>query len=225
MLSPINWLAMCVMLMAGILLLSSIPVASLLLQIIMPGFSAGLMLAAHTLQGGGKINPGYLIAGFKRNSSELLTLGVISFIANAIIMILAAALMSVFVGASFIESISTLESGVVPSEEMFGGLMLMLLIMATLTMPLIMALWFAPSLIILNNLKAWDAFKTSFNACNRNIIPFLVYGLIGIPLIIMAAIPFGLGFIVLIPVFFCSIYCTWRDVFGENKMQAPVSSL
>ena len=222
--SPINWLAMCVILMAGILLLSTIPVASLLLQIIMPGFSAGLMLAAHALHRGERINIGYLIEGFKRNSNELLALGAISFVANAIIMVFAAALMSVFIGASFIETIKTLESGVVPSEEMLSGLMLMLLIMFTLTLPLIMALWFAPSLIILNNLKAWDAFKTSFNACNRNIIPFLVYGLIGIPLIIMAAIPYGAGFIVLIPVFFCSIYCTWRDVFGESKTQAPVSS-
>jgi len=215
--SPINWLAMCVILMAGILVLSAIPVASLLLQIVMPGFSAGLMLAAHALQRGENIHIGYLIEGFKRNSNELLSLGVISFIANAVIMVFAAALMSIFIGASFIETISNLESGVIPTEEMLTGMMLMLLIMVMLTMPLIMALWFAPSLIILNNMKAWDAFKTSFNACNRNIIPFLVYGLVGIPLIILAAAPFGLGFIILIPVFFCSIYCTWRDVFGATN--------
>jgi hypothetical protein len=216
--SPLNWVVMCVLLMLGIIVLSMIPVASLLVQVVMPGFSAGLMLAAHALQRGDPINIGYLWEGFRRNKNELLSLGVISFIANTIIMMIATIMISLFLGVSFITTISNLEAGTLPTEEMLGGLLLLLLILATLTMPLVMALWFAPSLVILNNLKAWDAFKTSFNACNRNLIPFLVYGLVGMVLIIIAAIPFGLGFIVLIPVFFCSIYCTWRDVFGETKI-------
>jgi Predicted integral membrane protein (DUF2189) len=216
--SPLNWVVMCVLLMLGIIVLSMIPVASLLVQVVMPGFSAGLMLAAHALQRGDPINIGYLWEGFRRNKNELLSLGVISFIANTIIMMIAAIMISLFLGVSFITTISNLEAGTLPTEEMLGGLLLLLLILATLTMPLVMALWFAPSLVILNNLKAWDAFKTSFNACNRNLTPFLVYGLVGMVLIIIAAIPFGLGFIVLIPVFFCSIYCTWRDVFGETKI-------
>jgi len=220
--SPLNWVAMCMLLMLGIIVLSMIPVASLLVQVLMPGFSAGLMLAAHALHRGEPINIGYLWEGFRRNKKELLSLGVISFIANTLIMVMAAIMASIFLGTSFIETISHLESGVIPSEEMIGGLMLLLLIMASLTMPLVMALWFAPSLIILNNLKAWDAFKTSFNACHRNLIPFLVYGLVGMVFIIIAAIPFGLGFIVFIPVFFCSIYCSWRDVFGETK--APTAT-
>lgn len=216
--SPINWLVMCVLLMAGILVLSMIPVASLLLQIVMPGFSAGLMLAAHASRRGEPINIGYLIAGFKRNSNELITLGVISFIANVLILIIAAILVAIFGGTSFIETLSSMESGAIPSPEMLGTLLVLLLLIVALSIPLLMALWFAPALVVLNNLKAIDAFKTSFIACNRNMIPFLVYGLVGIPLMIAAAIPLGLGFIVLIPVVFCSIYCMWRDVFGENTI-------
>jgi uncharacterized membrane protein len=220
MLSPLNWVVMCVLLMLGIIVLSMIPIASMLVQIIMPGFSAGLMLAAHALQRGENINIGYLWEGFRRNKNELLSLGVISFIANTIIMVIAAVLVSLFLGIAFIETISNLQAGVIPTDEMLGGLMLLLLILVTLTMPLLMALWFAPSLIILNNVKAWDAFKTSFSACNRNIIPFLIYGLVGMVFTILAALPFFLGFIILIPVFFCSVYCSWRDVFGDNTVSA-----
>ncbi|MDQ1363890.1 MAG: hypothetical protein QG652_1752 [Pseudomonadota bacterium] len=215
--SPINWLVMCVLLMAGLLVLSMIPVASLLLQIIMPGFSAGLMLAAHALQHNESINIGYLLAGFRRNSNELVTLGVISLIANVLILLIAAMVVAVFGGATFIETLSSMQSDAAPSEEMLGVLLLVLMLVLALSIPLLMALWFAPALVVLNNLKAMTALKTSFAACQRNMIPFLVYGLVGIPLMIAAAIPFGLGFIVLIPVVFCSIYCAWQDVFGETK--------
>lgn len=223
MLSPLNWVVMCVLLMLGILILSMIPVVSMVVQIILPGFSAGLMLAAHALQRGESINIGYLWEGFRRNKNELLSLGVISFIANALIMVIAAVLVSLFLGVSFIETISTLEAGSIPSEEILGGLMLLLLILASLTIPLMMALWFAPALIILNNVRAWDAFKTSFNACNRNIFPFLVYGLAGMAFTMLATLTFFVGFIILIPVIFCSVYCSWRDVLGENI--APAASI
>lgn len=215
--SPINWVVMCVLLMAGLFALSMIPVASLLLQIIMPGFSAGLMLAAHASQRGEPINIGYLIAGFKRNSNELLTLGVISFIANLLILIIAIIASVIFLGTSFIETLNSIEAGTVPAGQILSNLLILLLVIVALSVPLLMALWFAPALIVLNNLKALDAFKTSFIACNRNMIPFLVYGLVGIPLMIAAAIPFGLGFIALIPVVFCSIYCMWRDVFDGTQ--------
>ena len=223
--SPINWLVMCVMFIVGLLIFSFIPLLSLLVQITVPGITAGLILAAHTLQGGVRINPGYLLAGFRRNLNELLLLGVISLIANTLIMILTSLLLGLFTNTSIIEITNHLQSGVVPDEKMLNDLFYLAILLATLTLPLIMALWFSPALIVLNDMKAWNAFKLSFKACHHNIIPFIAYGLISVGFIILATLPFGLGLMILTPVIlialtpalFCSMYCSWRDVFGDHK--------
>jgi uncharacterized membrane protein len=55
--------------------------------------------------------------------------------------------------------------------------------------------------------------KTSFYACLKNIVPFLIYGVIAVVLCLIAAIPFGLGFLVVGPVLFASIYTGYRDIF------------
>jgi uncharacterized membrane protein len=221
--SPINWLVMCIVFVLGIFILSSIPLLSQLVQIAVPGVTAGLMLAASTLHRGEHINPGYLLAGFRRNRNELLLLGVFNFIANTVIMILTAILLSLFTDAatlqSIITSINNIKAGSMPDEKMLNDLLLLVMILAALSLPLVMALWFSPALIVLNNMKAWDAFKLSFRACNRNLIPFLIYGLVGAGLLILASLPFGLGLLVFIPVMICSMYWSWHDVFGPNKTE------
>ena len=92
--------------------------------------------------------------------------------------------------------------------------LLAMLVVLALAVPLYMALWFAPSLIVFNNMKPIDAMKTSFFACLKNLVPFLFYGVITLVLCFIAAIPFGLGFLVLGPVAIASIYASYRDVFA-----------
>ena len=81
-------------------------------------------------------------------------------------------------------------------------------------MPLLMAYWFAPVLVGLNNLTAVAAMRLSFRASVRNIWPFLLYGLIFIVLLALAIIPFGLGLIVVVPVMMTSLYTSYVDVFS-----------
>src|SRR5204862_143689 len=82
-----------------------------------------------------------------------------------------------------------------------------------LLLPLIMAIWFAPPLVMLGALSPGAAMKASFYGCLRNVIPFLVYGAIGIVLAIIATIPLGLGWFVLGPVAIASIYASYCDIF------------
>jgi uncharacterized membrane protein len=85
-----------------------------------------------------------------------------------------------------------------------------------LLVPLIMAIWFAPPLIMLAGLAPTAAMKASFSACVRNIVPFLVYGLIGLVLMVVATLPVGLGWIVLAPVMVASIYASYCDIFEDR---------
>jgi uncharacterized membrane protein len=60
------------------------------------------------------------------------------------------------------------------------------------------------------------ALKASFFACLRNWLPFLIYSLVLLFLGMVAAIPFGLGFLVLIPVLAGSVYTAYRDIFHAS---------
>jgi uncharacterized membrane protein len=77
-----------------------------------------------------------------------------------------------------------------------------------------MAYWFAPALVMLRGDEPVTALKASFNACLVNIGPMLIYSIIGVVLAIVATIPFGLGWLVLGPVFAASIYTSYKDIFG-----------
>jgi uncharacterized membrane protein len=80
--------------------------------------------------------------------------------------------------------------------------------------PLLMAFWFAPALIVLRGDEPLAAMTTSFRACLRNVPPFLIYGLLGLVFMILACIPLFLGLVVLIPVALATLYTSYKDVFG-----------
>ena len=77
-----------------------------------------------------------------------------------------------------------------------------------------MALWFAPALVVFRGTQPLDALRISFSTSLKNIVPFLLWGLIYIVASIVASIPFGLGWIVLLPVTMLTAYVSYRDVFG-----------
>jgi len=97
-----------------------------------------------------------------------------------------------------------------------GGLLLALFLSSALMLPLSMAFWFAPALVFFNNMTAADALRASFGACLKNIPVFLVYGLIVMVLLFFAALPAGLGLLVLLPVISGSAYASYRDIFVAN---------
>jgi hypothetical protein len=136
-----------------------------------------------------------LFAGFKRNTGDLVLLGVLTVARldtradTAVLIAGGGAFMSMMMGGEPIAHVGA----------MGLSFFLALLVVLALAVPLYMALWFAPSLIVFNQLKPVDAMKTSFYACLKNIVPFLIYGVIAVMLCLIAAIPFGLRFLVLDP--------------------------
>ena len=60
--------------------------------------------------------------------------------------------------------------------------------------------------------------KESFAGCVQNMVPFLIYGLIGIGLAIVATIPLGLGWFVVAPMTIASIYTAYCDIFEAAKV-------
>ena len=55
--------------------------------------------------------------------------------------------------------------------------------------------------------------KGSFSGCLKNMLPFLLYGVVLFVLSILASLPLLLGWLVLGPVFGASIYTSYRDIY------------
>ena len=84
-----------------------------------------------------------------------------------------------------------------------------------LFIPLMMATWFAPALILFGNARPGQALLISLRAVTRNIPAILVNGLaLGLVLYVSVLIPFRLGLLVAMPIVFGSLYAAYQGVFA-----------
>jgi hypothetical protein len=193
--------------------MSLIPyVGTLLNTLLMPIFSGGFILGCDAVRRGEPLEVGHLFAGFRRHAGKLLATGAISlgFLVLTVLLIM----------ALFGSSIGMIFLGAEPSaaDVTTDGVLLILLaslIMLALGLPLYMALWFACPLIVLADSEVGGALKTSFGACLRNVLPYLVWSLAVLILGLVATIPIFLGWLLLGPVLMASIYLSYRDIFHE----------
>ena len=195
------------------------------IYIFYPVVIAGFMLGCHDQANDGPFKVGHLFAGFSsRSFGELIKLGLLYFVLNLVVLVLLLGFMFVqFDGAEIIaldqtgdfEKITTLLEGenAEPVLQLLSTLISLLL-----TMPIIMAIWFAPALVVINDVPAINAMLLSFKASLLNVIPFLIYGVIAIILLILASIPLFLGHIILLPMLTASVYISYKDIFsGSNQ--------
>ena len=96
------------------------------------------------------------------------------------------------------------------------GMVIAMLVFMALVVPVYMALWFAPALVVLQGHTPAHAMTESFRGCLKNLVPFLLYSVILFVLMIVATIPLLLGWLVLVPVLVASIYAAYQDIFLEG---------
>lgn len=205
---PGMWIGIILAFMLLFILISLIPVVgSLAAALLGPVFAGGIMLGCRALREGGELEFGHLFAGFREHAGKLILIGVFNLIAWIVIMVIVA----LIIGASVLALIAGGDAE--PSAGGARGILLGVLVALALGLPVYMAIWFAPSLVALNELDTIPALKASFAACLKNIVPFLLYGVILFVLAIVASIPIGLGWLVLGPVVAASVYTAYRDIF------------
>lgn len=204
------WIGIVLVLFVIMIVLALIPVlGAIATALLMPVFGGGLMLGCQSLQRDGTLEMGHLFAGFKTHTASLVTLGALAIVGWIIVVLPVLAIVGTgaFFGAA---------RGDAAGIGAIGGTFLLgMLIALALSILVYMAFWFAPALVVLRGAAPVTAIKQSFAGCLRNIVPFLVYGVVLIVLGILAAIPFGLGWLVLSPVVVGSIYAAYRDIYGD----------
>jgi len=221
--NPWAWILAVLALLAISVVVGLVPfVGGLAASVLATLFTGGLMLGVREQDEGRPFRVEHLFAGFSNNPGQLGLTAVLYLAGTLAIGILTAAGMLVTAGPL----LSTLRPEALPAAdpaamlELVGPAMLIpVLVGALFLIPLMMAYFFAPALVVLDGLPAPTAMRLSFSGCLKNIVPFLLYGLVGLVLLVLGAIPFGLGLLVVMPVFVGSIYAAYRDIYhGEGKL-------
>lgn len=194
-------------------LLNLVPIVSLANMILSPMFFGGLMAGCLALDQGDELRVGHLFEGFSRNAGKLAGVGGLYLVGAIVIGLVVAILLFATLGVSGVGAEMDAADQAELATQMGGMVAIIALMVFGLTIPLLMALWFAPALVMLHGLGPLEAMKLSFVGCLRNMLPFLLYGLIALVLTVLAVIPVGLGLLVLGPMITASVYTAYKDIF------------
>jgi uncharacterized membrane protein len=208
------WIVNIVIFSAIMLVIGIIPIVSIVSTLLSPMFMGGLMAGCLALDRGDELTVGHLFEGFQRNAGALAGVGGL-YLLGLLLLGITAAVMVMVTGASIVgmngELDATNQAEV--AAQMGPAMLIVVLLIAALAIPLVMAVWFAPPLVMLHDMGAVEAMKLSFRGCLKNILPFLVYGIIAFVLAILAVIPVMLGFLILGPMLIASVYVAYKDIY------------
>jgi uncharacterized membrane protein len=215
--APLAWVFVCFTLMLIAMAMSFIPLlGKFVFTLISPVFLAGIMLGCKDMEQGKLIELKHLFISFRTNSAPLITIGGIYLIGQILII----GLVMLIGGSQMTDML--LYGKRVDESELMGVMSSMLtssLIVLTLSIPLMMASWFSPLLVVFHNVPPIVAMQRSFFACLKNFIPFQLYGVTLIVLTILGLMPYGLGLVILIPIIFTSIYVSYKDIFLAEPLR------
>jgi hypothetical protein len=192
-----TWIGMAVIYVLVSLLIALVPyVGSLGQSLLTPVFVGGVMLGCLALDRDAPLRVAHLFEGFQgAHFVPLLIIGVVNIAITFGIVVIAAG--SVFGGMHLSElaRMGTVGDPMAHMERTMGaigpgGAFAGLLGLVILTL-MAMLNWFAPALVVLRGASALDAMKASFIACWRNLMPFLLYGLVALAIGVAAMAAMG----------------------------------
>lgn len=192
-----TWIGIMVIYIIITMLISLVPyVGSVGHWLLTPVFMGGLMLGCRALDRGEPLRVAHLFEGFQ--GAHFVPLMIIGAVNIAITLGIAALVVAGVAGSVKLADLANIGSANDPFDALVGsaseiggtGLLMSVLVLVVVA-AFAMLNWFAPALVALQGTNAVDAMKRSFVSCLRNWVPFLVYGLIAIGVLIAAVVAFG----------------------------------
>lgn len=205
---PGIWLGSSVLLLVMLMAISIVPLfGQVAAHLLVPLFGAGMLQICKTIANDGEPQIAELFAGFRQRAGQLVMVGVFLAIGMFGIAFLAFLLIS---GGVLGGAISGRVGGF---GIAFGGVMLAGLLVLALSVPVVMATWFAPALVYFHGMQPIPAMKASFAAGAKNWLVMIIFGIFLIVAGFFAMLPIGLGLLLLLPVFSAAVYASYRDIF------------
>lgn len=220
--APLLWMVLLLICFIAAVGLSAVPlVGEPLASLLLPVVLAGLMVGCRALEHGEELELAHLFSGFRQRTAQLVTLGGIALVGQflifgAMMMVGGAALVGILMSGQPVGDPEIVKQAV-------SGAGIAVLLGLTLFSVLLMAMQFAPMLVYFNNATPLEAMKLSLRAFVNNIGAMLVYGVTFMLLAILASIPMMLGWLVLLPIVFTSLYACYCDIFPAAKENQPAS--
>lgn len=210
--NALNWAMLNLALLLIALGLGLVPViGAYTLYLLTPLFLGGMMAACRDQEAGREVEMTHLFRGFRQNATHLITVGGVYLVGQVVI---AGTVLSIG-GADLEEALRAAAEGTAvqftPAAE--DRILLAVLVGSALFVPLAMGVWFAPPLVMLDNVPAVRAMQLSMRACLLNLLPFLFYGVIMFGFLMVAMAPLFAGLVVWVPLAVISGYTSYRDVF------------
>ena len=226
-----------------LLLLRAIPgVGPYAMTVMKPVFAVGLLAAAWTQERGSPPRLSQLFQGFRANIWALLPIGVF-FVVGITLAVFASALVD---GGKLLDFLSA--GGSMTEEQLAGALaggsvQLGMLFSAALSIPILIATWWAPALVVFQDASAGAALLASLRAALANwkplslyalgvffyggVVPGLLIGAVALVvpqpgaqvLMIALLVPYSFFFAATLHI---SDYVSYRDVFHAGETLAPL---
>lgn len=213
-LAPLLWIVLLAICFAVASAISSVPViGEPLASLLMPVVVIGLISGCRSLDAGEELELAHLFCGFQKHTSHLITLGGIALVSQylifgAMIMVGGATLVAILMGTQAAEP-EILRDAV-------AGAGTAVLIGAGLFTLLLMSMQFAPMLVYFRDVAPITAMKLSLRAFTQNVGPMFVYGMAFLLLAMLASMPMMLGWLILLPMVFTTMYASFCDIFPEE---------
>lgn len=233
----IPWLFLLLVYYVIQLMVSVVPVVGPLAMMVMrPVFGVGFLAAAWTQERGGLPEIRHLFRGFQTNLLALLPIGVVLVVGTTL-----AVLATVLVDGGVL--LDAITSNAKPDEALAanGRVEAAMLFGIVCALPTLLAVWFAPALVVFQDCSARVALATSLRAALANWRPLAVYGLLlffygavlpGVAIALVAlivppaAVPYVIALTVVPYVFLfvaaqaISDYVAYRDIFHAHELDA-----
>ncbi len=214
--NPFIWMVLVSLLVVGTFGIATFPiVGGPLVNIMIPGFFAGLMIGCHALAKEQKLELTHIFSGFQRHGAPLVKLGGI----NLAIKLLLAGGMILAGGEKLMQIIMSGEQPGDPQAmlQAFSEAGMAFPIFMIVSFVLETCVMFASMLIVFRGVAPIPALLAALRAIFHNVLPLFAYGVLLIPFAVLASLPLMLGWLVLLPVIIASQYAIYRDMFPMQE--------
>ena len=237
----IPWLMLLLFYYLIQLMVSVIPLAGpLAMMVLRPVFTVGFLAAAWTQERGGMPEVRHLFRGFGSNLWALIPIGIV-LILGTTLAVFSTALVD---GGALLEAITSNakpEEGIAVNSRIESAMLMAILV----ALPTLLAIWFAPALVVFQDCGPTQAMLTSLRAALANWRPVAVYGLLlffcgavlpgmAIAIISLVAPPTVVPYVIaltVVPYVFLFVaaqtisdYVAYRDIFHAGEASGPDES-
>jgi uncharacterized membrane protein len=206
---PWKWIGTMLLFALISIALSMVPLSNLLTTILWPVVAGGMAYALDQLRQTRNFTLSAVFSGFGPKFLPLATVGVVALLSYGIMF----AVFSVMVGS---DTAIALTGGGKQLSTIPPNFWSALMVSMVLSIPLTAATFLATPLIMLHDLRPAEAMQMSFFGCLKNIVPWILSGILMMLLILVSAIPLLLGLFVTLPMAVMLFYSMYRDIFVEE---------